>query len=114
MHRLFWTSLNFRQEDLELGLEQPDCAIISDTKALAPYGLLENELGSLSGYGWTTELLSKYVKGKGTVSLAEGVRRMTSLPADRLGLKDRGLVKTGYKADLTVFDPDAVKSTMDD
>lgn len=110
INRLFWTSNSFRNADLELCLEQPECAVISDTRALAPYGPLENELGSLSGYGWTSNFLSMYVKQNNTVSLPEGVRRLTSLPAARLGLKDRGLVKEGYKADLVVFDPDKVKS----
>lgn len=111
MHRLFWTSNAFRHSDLELCLAQPDCAVISDTKALAPYGLLENEIGSFSGYGWTSEFLSKFVEEKATLSLAEGIRRLTSLPAERLGIKKRGLVKQGYKADLVAFDPKAVKST---
>lgn len=111
MDRLFWTSNSFREKDLDLCLSQKECAVISDTKALAPYGALENEVGSLSGYGWTTEFLEKYVKEKNIVALGEGIRRMTSLPAERLGLKDRGLIKEGYKADIAVFDPSAVSST---
>ena len=111
MQQLFWTSNAFRHADLELSLEQPECAVISDTRALAPYGPLANDIGSLSGYGWTSEFLSRYVADKKTLSLAEGVRRMTSLPAERLGLKDRGRVKAGYKADLVAFRPDAVQST---
>ena len=111
MHRLFWTSNSFRHADLELCLAQSECAVISDTKAVAPYGLLENEIGSLSGYGWTSEFLSKYVVDNQSLSLAEGIRRMTSLPAERLGLNDRGLIKEGYKADIAVFDLEAVKST---
>lgn len=111
MHRLFWTSNSFLESDLDLCLSQSECAVISDTKALAPYGLLEKKVGSLSGYGWTSEFLSKYVKDKKTLSLSEGIRRMTSLPAERLGLKDRGLIKEGYNADIAVFNPDNVKST---
>ena len=45
------------------------------------------------------------------MSLSEGVRRLTSLPAQRLGLGDRGLVREGLKADIVVFDPDAIRST---
>ena len=111
MHQLFWTSNSFSEADLELCMEQSDCAIISDTQALAPYGLLEQKIGSLSGYGWTSEFLSKYVKDKETLSLSEAIRRMTSLPAERLGLRDRGLIKEGYKADIAVFDPALVEST---
>lgn len=111
MRGLLWTSNSFRENDLDLCVAQADCAIISDTKALAPYGALKDEVGSLSGYGWTTEFLHKYVKKKQIVSLSEGIRRMTSLPAARLGLKDRGLIKEGYKADIAVFNPDTVEST---
>ena len=111
MHELFWTSNSFREADLELCLAQPECAVISDTKALAPYGKLQNDVGSLSGYGWTTEFLKKFVAEKKTLSLAEGIRRMTELPAKRLGLKDRGLLKKGYKADIAVFNPNEVEST---
>ena len=111
MHRLFWTSNSFRDKDLELCLSQPECAVMSDTKALAPYGALQNEVGSLSGYGWTTAFLRKFVAEKKILSLGEGIQRMTGLPARRLGLKDRGLIKTGYKADIAVFDPGVVEST---
>ena len=111
MHRLFWTSHSFRDADLRLCLGQRECAVISDTKALAPWGMLENEVGSLSGYGWTSEFLSKFVREDKTLSLAEGIRRMTSLPAQRIGLRDRGLIKEGYKADIAVFGPNTVSST---
>ena len=49
--------------------------------------------------------------GQLVMSLSEGVRRLTSLPAQRLGLGDRGLVREGFKADIVVFDPDAIRST---
>ena len=111
MHQLLWTSHAFLESDLELCLEQPECAVISDTLALAPYGDLATQLGSLSGYGWTSEFLNRYVKERNVMSLSEGVRRLTSLPAQRLGLGDRGLVREGFKADIVVFDPDAIRST---
>ena len=111
IHRLFWTSNSFRVEDMKLCLEQSDCAVISDTKALAPWGMLGGEVGSLSGYGWTSEFLSKYVRDEKTLSLSEAIRRMSSLPAQRLGLKDRGVLKEGYKADIAVFGPNTVSST---
>ena len=111
MHQLLWTSHAFLESDIELCLKQPECAVISDTLALAPYGDLATQLGSLSGYGWTSEFLNRYVKERNVMSLSEGVRRLTSLPAQRLGLGDRGLVREGFKADIVVFDPDAIRST---
>ncbi len=111
MHQLLWTSQSFSKDDVELCLEQPECVVISDTLALAPYGDLAGQLGSLSGYGWTSEFLSHYVRERGVLSLAEAVRRLTSLPAERLGLANRGRLQEGFQADIVVFDPTAVSST---
>ena len=97
--------------DPPLALAEGFIKALSDTKALAPWGRLANDVGSLSGYGWTSEFLSKYVREDKTLSLAEGVRRMTSLPAQRIGLRDRGLIREGYKADIVVFGPNTVSST---
>ena len=111
MHQLLWTSHAFSESDVELCLAQSECAVISDTLALAPYGDLATQLGSLSGYGWTSEFLYRYVKERNVLSLSEGIRRLTSLPAQRLGLGNRGLVREGFKADIVVFDPNAIRST---
>jgi dihydroorotase/N-acyl-D-amino-acid deacylase len=54
-------------------------------------------------------VLAVYVREKGLLSLEEAIRKMTSLPAARLGLSDRGLVRPGMKADLTVLDPATVR-----
>ena len=59
-------------------------------------------------YGSTARILGRYVRERGTLSLAQAVRRMTSGPAARLGLQDRGIVREGMKADLVAFDPAAV------
>lgn len=56
------------------------------------------------GYGTNARVLSNYVREEKIVSLEEAVRRMTSLPAQKFGLKDRGLLKEGMAADLVVFD----------
>jgi len=59
-------------------------------------------------YGSAARILGHYVRERGTLTLPQAVRRMTSGPAARLGLQDRGIVREGMKADLTVFDPDDV------
>lgn len=56
------------------------------------------------GYGTNARVLGKYVREDGVLSLEEAVRRMTSLPAQKFGLKDRGLLREGMAADLVVFD----------
>jgi N-acyl-D-amino-acid deacylase len=56
------------------------------------------------GYGTNARVLGKYVREEGVISLEEAVRRMTSLPAQKFGLKDRGLLHEGMAADIVVFD----------
>ena len=58
--------------------------------------------------GWSTFTLSYWIREAGIYSLGEGIRRMTSGPARVLGLKDRGALKPGLRADVNVFDPDKV------
>lgn len=59
-------------------------------------------------YGTNTRVLGKYVREKGLLSLEDAIRKMTSLPASRFKFKDRGLLRSGYKADIVIFDPDTV------
>jgi N-acyl-D-amino-acid deacylase len=67
------------------------------------------------GYGTNARVLGHYVRELKTIGLEEAIRRMTSLPAQKFNLKDRGLLKTGMAADLIVFDEKTVidKSTFD-
>ena len=60
------------------------------------------------GAGTFTRVLGLFARERHWFSLQEAIRKMTSLPAKRLGLKDRGLVKAGYRADLVLFDPSTV------
>jgi N-acyl-D-amino-acid deacylase len=60
------------------------------------------------GAGTFPRVLGRFVRDDGWLTLPEAVRRMTSLPASRLGLKDRGVVREGMKADLVLFDPSTV------
>jgi N-acyl-D-amino-acid deacylase len=113
MNHMMWTSQSFSDADIRLALEQPDCAVISDTLALAPYGCLKHHIGSLSGYGWAARFLQHYVRDKGVLTLEEGVRRLTALPAERLGVPDRGRIETGLRADIAVFDPTLIESRCD-
>ncbi len=61
------------------------------------------------GYGTNARVLSKYVREEKVISLEEAIRRMTSLPAQKFQLKDRGLLKEGYSADIVIFDENEVK-----
>ena len=62
------------------------------------------------GYGCFPAILSEIVREEKKLSLPEAVRKMTSYPAQRIGLKDRGLIKDNFKADIVIFDPDTIKA----
>ena len=61
------------------------------------------------GYGTNARVLGKYVREEKVISLEEAIRRMTSLPAQKFQLKDRGLLREGYAADIVIFDEKEVK-----
>jgi N-acyl-D-amino-acid deacylase len=62
-------------------------------------------------YGTNARVLGRYVREKGTIRLEEAIRKMTSLPAQRFRLTERGLVRPGMWADIVVFDPKTVADT---
>ena len=59
-------------------------------------------------YGTFPRVLGEYVRDRGVLTLEEAVRKMTSLPADHIGMTDRGILAAGMAADVVVFDPDRV------
>ena len=61
------------------------------------------------GYGTNARVLSRYVREKKVIKLEEAIRRMTSLPAQKFQLSNRGLLKPGYAADIVVFDENQVQ-----
>ncbi len=108
--RLMWATHSFDEAQIETFMRDDTCAVISDTAALAPDGPLKDQLFSLSGYGWAARFLQHYVRDRKVLGLPEAIRRITSLPAERIGVRDRGLLKTGCWADVTVFDPATIVS----
>jgi len=105
-----WSSKSFRDSDLDLCLQQPECAVISDTVAIANDGILKDHIGSLSGYGWAARFLQYYVRDRQILSLPEGIAKITRIPSQRLGLKHRGELRRGYHADICVFDAASIAS----
>lgn len=61
------------------------------------------------GYGTHAKVIETYVKDKNLLSLQEAIRKMSGLPAETIGLKDRGMIREGYKADILLFDPTEVQ-----
>lgn len=103
--KMLWTSQSFFEQDIEMALSHPCCSVMSDTLALGDDGPTAGIIGSLSGFDWTVRFLNHYVQNKNLMSLEEGVRRLSGLPADQIGLRDRGYIRSGMKADIAVFDP---------
>jgi N-acyl-D-amino-acid deacylase len=77
--------------------------------ALANDGPLRGRMMGVLGYNWVARFLGHYVRDEGVLTLEDGVRRLTGLPASRLGLGDRGELRVGAAADVVVFDLDGVR-----
>lgn len=80
------------------------------TTMLGTDALLIGEAVSPRSYGAAPTILGDLVREEGLLTMADCIRKLTSLPAQTLGLRDRGLLRDGYKADIVVFDPDTVSS----
>jgi N-acyl-D-amino-acid deacylase len=93
------------EEDLERILRHPATMIASDGE-VAIFG---NAAPHPRGYGTFPRVLGRYVRERQVVTLEEAVRKMTSYPAQRMSLMDRGVLRPGMKADIVVFDPQRVR-----
>jgi N-acyl-D-aspartate/D-glutamate deacylase len=96
------------EKDMQLALAQPWCSIGSDGSALAVEGPLRRGNPHPRSFGTFPRVLGRYVRGLKLLRLEDAIRKMTSLNASKLGLRDRGLLRAGQFADVTVFDPDRV------
>ncbi len=112
----------YNEEDIRNVLRHPRSMIGSDGYALAPYGVLGSGRNHPRSYGTFPMVFRKYVRGASrpelmyddgekVVSLEEAVMKMTSVPARRLQLKERGLINAGYWADIVILNPDTVTDT---
>ena len=95
--------------DVEHVLKHPLSMIGSDGSSLRPEGPLGRGKPHPRSYGCFPRVLAHYVRERRLLSLEEAVRKMTSAPATRLGLKGKGLLRWGMDADLVVFDPQTVR-----
>lgn len=97
------------EENIQLQLKEPWVMLGSDAAGDDP-GVQDGGFagGHPRALGNFTRLLGRYVRELGVLSLEEGVRRMTSLPAEHLGLTDRGQLREGAYADVVVFDPQTI------
>ncbi len=103
-------------ENVELVLRHPLVMVGSDGSSMAPVGRAAKTRPHPRSYGAFARVLAYYVRERRLFDLAEAVKKMTSMPADQAGLRDRGRIARGFKADLVVFDAATVKdeATFDD
>ncbi len=92
------------EEDMNLALRQPWCSIGSDGSAYAIEGPLRRGNPHPRNFGTFPRVLGVYVRERNVLRLEDAIRKMTSLNAAKIGLKDRGQLRVGAFADVTVFD----------
>jgi N-acyl-D-amino-acid deacylase len=107
---------SMNEDDLQAALRRPWISIGADSGAAATDGPLATEKRHPRAFGSMARVLGRYSRDLGLFPLEEAVRRMTSLPARRVGLFDRGLLRPGLMADVAVFDPARVhdRATYED
>jgi N-acyl-D-amino-acid deacylase len=96
------------EPDITLALEQPWVSVCNDSQGTAPDGLLGKEHPHPRAYGTFPRILSKYVREEKKLTLPDAIRKFTALPAQRMRLADRGVLKEGMWADVVVFDPETI------
>ncbi len=100
---------SFNEDALRLAMQKPWVAVGMDAGAISPDSLGRwGERGHPRSFGTFPRILGKYVRQDSLISLEFAVRKMTSLAAQRYGFNDRGLLKPGMYADITVFDPNTI------
>jgi N-acyl-D-amino-acid deacylase len=99
------------EDNVALGLRQPWVMIGSDGEGRADHGPYGAGKPHPRNYGTCPRFLGHYVRDGGVVPLPDAIRKMTSLPAAKLGLRDRGRLEPGAVADVVVFDPGTVVDT---
>jgi N-acyl-D-amino-acid deacylase len=97
------------ENDVALALSQPWVSIDNDSSGTAPTGILGQEHPHPRAYGTFPRILRKYVREEHRLTLQDAIRKFTSLPAQRLGLTDRGVLKQGLWADIAIFDPAEIR-----
>ncbi|MGD0164483.1 MAG: D-aminoacylase [Candidatus Sulfotelmatobacter sp.] len=97
------------QPDVTLALQQPWVAIDNDSSGTSPEGILGQEHPHPRAYGTFPRILRKYVREDKALTLEDAIRKMSALPAQRLCLTDRGVLKAGMWADVVIFDPATVR-----
>ena len=97
------------EPDVALVLQEPWVSIDNDSSGTSPEGILGQEHPHPRAYGTFPRILRKYVREEKKLTLEEAIRKFSALPAQRMRLTDRGVLKAGMWADVVIFDPATVK-----
>jgi len=93
------------EPDVVLALQQPWASVDNDSSGASPDGILGQEHPHPRAYGTFPRILRKYVREENKLTLEDAIRKFSALPAQRMRLTDRGVLKAGLCADIVVFDP---------
>ena len=96
------------EENIKKQIAQPWVSFGSDEASQAPEGIFLKSNPHPRAYGNFSRLLGKYVREEKVITLEEAIRRLTSLPAENMKIKDRGMLKDGFFADIVIFDADSI------
>ena len=100
---------SFNEEALRYVMKQPWVSVGQDAGAVSPDSTGKfRDRGHPRGFGTFPRILGRYVRQDSVITLEFAIRKMTSLAAQRVGINDRGLLKPGMYADITVFDPNSI------
>ena len=99
---------SMNEDDIKRIMRHPVHMVGTDSGSMSPTGYMSRGKPHPRGYGSYPKILGRYVREMGVLRLEDAVRKMTSMPAQRFGLLDRGLLRPGMCADIVVFNPDTV------
>jgi N-acyl-D-amino-acid deacylase len=97
------------ESDVALALQQPWVSIDNDSQGTSPEGILGQEHPHPRAYGTFPRILRKYVREEKKLTLEDAIRKFSALPAQRMRLTDRGVLKAGMWADVVIFDPATIR-----
>ena len=102
-------TFSMSEDDVRAALRHPLVWFCTDSGASAEDGIFSQEKSHPRAWASAARILGKYVRDEKLLTLEEAIRKMTSLPASRMRLADRGIVRPGMAADLVAFDPASVR-----
>lgn len=97
------------EDNIKKKIAQPWVSFGSDGGSMAPEGVFLKQSTHPRAYGNFARIFAKYVREEGVLTIEDAVRKLTSQPAGNLKIRDRGLLKPGYYADIVVFDPEIIQ-----